>query len=841
VMDGYLGVDNSIGGAVGTDAADQIDAEGFIAYADIAATDNGSGSGTQPTSLAVVVDGTSLKVTGADTQTSKTDLIFALEDDANVTHLIDPSGMTIGGDAASGFTVALSDLQAKIGTPNYTPIKLHVMDGYLGVDNSIGGAVGTDAADQIDAEGFIAYADIAATDNGSTSATPINGAYARIKLNAVEVKEYDNGAYLGELEWIGSPSLTPQEVSFAVDASVSDYFKITGAGLYLEDEYHYVKNVDDTVSILKYNLGSPSGDGNYYSLPDPAQTGIGALASIVAVGSGLDATTGFDQFTNLDAVAVSEAITLTPIAFNAYETGAEFATISSTVGSDSFKILSTQLVEVVSGKVKFDADYYYDPQLDGLVSKSTGGYIDISNGFSSIIASYDGNQPDEINLIESEDLSAAFVNVSATPDQSIPYWAGTPTTERELSTDNDINALFMETLDQQTSQGTGETTIWSSNPNYTPTDGNTVITYSFVSDDSVKFVDGYDQPIPTQDLIRSPSDGQKAAISAALAEWSKVAKFDFKLVDEDLDLAGTLRFGLTDAPNGTAAAWASGPSVHPAGGDVWLKMGLDSFNSNYTQGEGYGFATLLHEIGHALGLKHPFEGTPTLPSELDNTKYTIMSYTNDDSGGSNAQTPETTANADDATYVISSTPMVLDIAAIQHLYGAAEHNHGDGDVYIFDSSTPFSGTIWDSGGHGDTIDLSAVTTDVFFDLNDGKSSTVTTDDWSLVPNISIAQGAEIENLIAGQGDDLITANEHPNIFTFNSGFGSDEIIGFTKAMDKLVFKDASGADIPEASITPSSSGGDLQLTTPDTDTLVLAGVPFDDYSFDIFFGDAATT
>ena len=130
---------------------------------------------------------------------------------------------------------------------------------------------------------------------------------------------------------------------------------------------------------------------------------------------------------------------------------------------------------------------------------------------------------------------------------------------------------------------------------------------------------------------------------------------------------------------------------------------------------------------------------------------------------------------------------------------------------------------------------------MFFDLNDGKSSTVTTDDWSLVPNISIAQGAEIENLIAGQGDDLITANEHPNIFTFNSGFGSDEIIGFTKAMDKLVFKDASGADIPEASITPSSSGGDLQLTTPDTDTLVLAGVPFDDYSFDIFFGDAATT
>ncbi len=36
---------------------------------------------------------------------------------------------------------------------------------------------------------------------------------------------------------------------------------------------------------------------------------------------------------------------------------------------------------------------------------------------------------------------------------------------------------------------------------------------------------------------------------------------------------------------------------------------------------------LLHEIGHALGFKHPFDGNPTLPKSLDNHANTIMSYT----------------------------------------------------------------------------------------------------------------------------------------------------------------------------------------------------------------------
>jgi serralysin len=57
-------------------------------------------------------------------------------------------------------------------------------------------------------------------------------------------------------------------------------------------------------------------------------------------------------------------------------------------------------------------------------------------------------------------------------------------------------------------------------------------------------------------------------------------------------------------------------------------------NANLTPGDG-GYETLLHELGHMMGLKHPFEGTVHLPAATDTTDYTLMSYT--DAGGPHAQ------------------------------------------------------------------------------------------------------------------------------------------------------------------------------------------------------------
>jgi serralysin len=84
-----------------------------------------------------------------------------------------------------------------------------------------------------------------------------------------------------------------------------------------------------------------------------------------------------------------------------------------------------------------------------------------------------------------------------------------------------------------------------------------------------------------------------------------------------------------------------------------------------------GYLNALHEIGHALGLKHSFEGKAHLNPEEDNTDNTVMSYT------------QIGYNYALKTY---------DIIALQSIYGPANAQLGN-NTYKFGRDE----IIWDGG------------------------------------------------------------------------------------------------------------------------------------------------
>lgn len=259
--------------------------------------------------------------------------------------------------------------------------------------------------------------------------------------------------------------------------------------------------------------------------------------------------------------------------------------------------------------------------------------------------------------------------------------------------------------------------------------------------------------------------------------------------------AANAHIRLAESDNANPTAYAYYPGTWSGAGDVWFGQ---SYNYRSPEPGTYFWHTLMHEIGHALGLKHGHETDVfgALPGQYDSMEYSIMTYRSYEgqslSGGYSNE-----------TYGYAQSFMMADIAALQHMYGADfntnsgnsvyKWNPGSGDTLVNGAIAINAGgnrifaTIWDGGGI-DTYDLSAYNTDLRIDLTPGGHSTFSAVQTAHLGDGNYASGniynalqfqgdsrSLIENAIGGSGDDSLTGNDATNMLV--GGLGNDELIG----------------------------------------------------------------
>lgn len=324
------------------------------------------------------------------------------------------------------------------------------------------------------------------------------------------------------------------------------------------------------------------------------------------------------------------------------------------------------------------------------------------------------------------------------------------------------------------------------------------LTYSFYEDDV--FAGSY---YGAATDVHEVSEPLKANIRRIMAWYGALVNVDFVEVVETPAQIGYLRFMLTSTATYARAFYPTSTQLFHVSGDVHLNPAFDRLGDSnglkHPPGM-HGYFILIHEIGHALGLKHPFEGDDNLPLEEDNDSHTVMSYT---WRGASA-----------------ATPMPYDLLALQYLYGPRLHRAGD-DLYratatgmdqytlggeiFFDTPYPIKQTLWDAGG-ANTLDLTELPPDprgYRLDLNGIGWLTSWANYGSLgtyfASGSALAGGVAISAVIGSSSRDVFTGHQRDR-FT-----GAQAIYG-ASAQDVIDLR-----DYPMREVTRTRSGDDLVL------------------------------
>lgn len=145
----------------------------------------------------------------------------------------------------------------------------------------------------------------------------------------------------------------------------------------------------------------------------------------------------------------------------------------------------------------------------------------------------------------------------------------------------------------------------------------------------------------TQGEYASLTEAHKIYIRSAFSTWDAASGISFVEVPDgveaDINVAfidmavpgnstGEESIGFAYYPTLTNPTTNSDTSFTKFSGDIFMDSGNFANAANSIAPGSYGYIVLLHEIGHSIGLKHPFSGFPTIQESHDNGSYTIMSY-----------------------------------------------------------------------------------------------------------------------------------------------------------------------------------------------------------------------
>ena len=260
---------------------------------------------------------------------------------------------------------------------------------------------------------------------------------------------------------------------------------------------------------------------------------------------------------------------------------------------------------------------------------------------------------------------------------------------------------------------------------------------------------------------RQLTENQQANALIALAYIESIIDVEVKTTGNP-DQPNTISIALQDLGEDSG-----GTAYHPTSQSWGSDIYLNDRDYNETLGPGsYGAYIFMHELGHALGLKHPFDDPdaddkvadpPYLRFTEDHARWTMMSY-----------------NSTRSEYKLNFSE--LDIAALQYLYGPSPTARAGDNIHGIRLDVP--NFIWDGGGV-DAIDASRSPRPVTVFLEPGYWGHVGREGPGAIISapgqITVNFGTEIENLVGSAHGDALTGNSLDN--SIDGGAGDDVIDG----------------------------------------------------------------